>query len=305
MTTRHWKLIQGFALAALLPLCATCNGEDDGLPQDADKQPVQVNITRATMDGGGNWTWANGDAVGLSINGATYTLTYSNGSWTPAITGVNLPATVQAWWPNTNNASASSFTYTHDSNTSTITTPGWPSNTLAIEGIVDQSTTALLAQSDWMTTGTTTIASPTANLTMQHRLCKVTVNIAGYTGWGTGPPTINEVRFFTANNNEIDGVPSSFSFLNVNPLVENVNGQQTYTAIVSAHAYSDLGDMYYTSPLLRLQINGTNLFASYSEELVSGNAYTFNLTVNNPATRSAGTPECELELVEVQDMNEK
>ena len=43
MNTKHWKLIQGFALAALLPLCAACSSEDDGLPQNGDKQPVQVN----------------------------------------------------------------------------------------------------------------------------------------------------------------------------------------------------------------------------------------------------------------------
>ena len=74
-----------------------CSSEDDNLPQNEDKQPVQVNITRATTDGSGNWSWQNNDQVGLSINGTTKTLTYNNGSWTPAITGINLPATVEAW----------------------------------------------------------------------------------------------------------------------------------------------------------------------------------------------------------------
>lgn len=37
--------------------------------------------------------------------------------------------------------------------------------------------------------------------------------------------------------------------------------------------------------------------------LSAGNAYTFNLTVNNTSTRSTDTQECELELIEVEDMN--
>ena len=52
MNTKHWKLIQALALAALLPLFAACSSEDDGLLQSEEKQPVQVNITRATMNDG-------------------------------------------------------------------------------------------------------------------------------------------------------------------------------------------------------------------------------------------------------------
>ena len=42
--------------------------------------------------------------------------------------------------------------------------------------------------------------------------------------------------------------------------------------------------------------------------LSAGNAYTFNLTVNSTntlGTRSAGTSDYELELVEVRDLNEE
>lgn len=306
MNTKHWKLIQGFALAALLPLCAACSSEDDNLPLNEEKQPVQVSITRATMDGSGNWSWQNNDQVGLSINGTTQTLAYNNGSWTPAITGINLPATVEAWWPYRENVSVSSFTYTHNNQSTSITTPGWSHeyNPLITNGTVDQSTMELLAQSDWMTTGATTVAFSTANLTMQHRLCKVTVNIVEYSGWGSGNPAIDAVRFYTVDENEIDGIPTTFNFLEVIPLAEN--NQHTYTAIVSAYEYSN-ADYIYTSPLLRLKVNGnTDLFASYQTRLESGHAYTFNLTVKNPnaTTRSASTSECELELVEVQDMNE-
>ena len=87
MNTRHWNLIQGLALAALLPLFAACSSEGDDLLQSEEKQPVQVAIgTRATMDGG-EWTWENGDQIGLNVtsHGATsptnYTLTYNGSAW--------------------------------------------------------------------------------------------------------------------------------------------------------------------------------------------------------------------------------
>ena len=85
MKTRHWNLIQGLALAALLPLFAACSSEGDELLQGEEKQPVQVAIgTRATMDGG-EWTWENEDQIGLNVTShsatspTNYTLTY-NGS---------------------------------------------------------------------------------------------------------------------------------------------------------------------------------------------------------------------------------
>ena len=57
---------------------------------------------------------------------------------------------------------------------------------------------------------------------------------------------------------------------------------------------------------MKLKVNEKDLFVKHTEPLLSGNAYTFNLTVNNPdvtTTRSAGASECKLELVEVEDMN--
>ena len=46
MNTKHWNLIQNFALAALLPLFAACSSEGDELLQGEEKQPVQVNMRR-------------------------------------------------------------------------------------------------------------------------------------------------------------------------------------------------------------------------------------------------------------------
>ena len=117
MNTKHWNLIQSFALAALLPLFAACSSEDDDLLQSEEKQPVQVNITRATMNDGNDWSWQDNDQIKMSITpyGGTATehiLTYQNGNWNNTSLGeMTLPATVNAWWPNTDNASHEKFTY--------------------------------------------------------------------------------------------------------------------------------------------------------------------------------------------------
>ena len=66
MTTRHYRWIKGFALAALLPLFAACSSEDDSLVQGGGAQPVQIDITRATTDGN-DWTWQDGDQLKLYV----------------------------------------------------------------------------------------------------------------------------------------------------------------------------------------------------------------------------------------------
>ena len=90
----------------------------------------------------------------------------------------------------------------------------------------------------------------------------------------------------------------------VNPLVTN----NAYTAIVSAYNYND--EIGYL-PFMRVKVGEDNtekwvyLPRNLGVEgcLSAGNAYKFNLTVNAATTRSAGIPECELELVDVEDMN--
>ena len=293
------------ALAALLPLFAACSSEGDELLQGEEKQPVQVNITRATMNDGNDWSWQDNDQIKMSItpNGGTateYTLTYGSNTWntSPEIGTITLPATAEAWWPST--ASASEFSFQHDSQGGTIYINGistW------LEGTVDQSSIDKLTQNDWMTSEQITIGNPSIDLTLQHRLAKVTLNIQS-------SETINEVRFFSYSPNAPQGVTSSIlTRLAVRPL-QNSN---TYTAIVSAFYYN--GDIGYL-PFVKIKVgeNNTEKWVylprniGTNGSLSAGNAYTFNLTVNSTNaldTRSADTSDCELKLVEVRDMNEK
>ena len=88
MNTKHWNLIQGLALTALLPFFAACSSEGDELLQGEEKQPVQVNITRAATDGN-DWAWQDNDQIKMSItphNGTAteYTLTYGSNTWNPS-----------------------------------------------------------------------------------------------------------------------------------------------------------------------------------------------------------------------------
>ena len=84
----------------------------------------------------------------------------------------------------------------------------------------------------------------------------------------------------------------------------------SYIAIISSYVYSS----HYNSPLMKIKIDDDDYYVYVSDEvedgkrLVNGNSYTFNLTIKNRnsntvTTRSTYTQECELELIEVEDMN--
>lgn len=310
MNTKHWNWIQSLALAALLPLFAACSSENDGLLQSEEKQPVQVNITRAATDGN-DWSWQDNDQIGLNITNYgestpnSYTLTYNNNVWTssPATIEATLPATIQAWWPNTSNASANDFNFIYSSDEY-----GLYNNQVWIEGTVDQQSEELLAACDWMTCNTS-LTSPTLDINMAHRLCKVTVTIKKYEGWQEGhTPTITNPRFFT-----IAGSNKENPYLEVIPLTKS-DGEITYTAIIVPYYYIGLNNGYFP-PFIKLTVDGTDQLVTLSFDFAidfkangAGKAYTFNLTVKNPnatTSRSAGASECELELVDVEDMNEE
>ena len=279
--TRNKTLIKGFALAALLPLFAACNSEEDATVPGGEPQEVQVSIsTRATADGD-TWTWQNGDAINLYVMGygstspTTRTLTYINGaSWTTF--NVTLPATVEACYPAT--ATLTSFTI--------------PTNQ-----------SAGIAEADYMTTASSQQLNGTnLSLTLEHRLCKVAVTISGYEDYSGTPAVESEVfrSYLTVNYNN-DTWTGTGELTSITPFKteSSADGHHTYQAIVApASSYS---------PFMTLMVNGKDRTVNCKQALVSGNAYTFNLTVRNPdaTTRSAGTSDYELELVEVRDLNEE
>lgn len=279
MTTRHYSLIKGFALAALLPLFAACSSEDDAIVQGGEAQPVQIDITRATTDGN-DWTWENGDQLKLYVTSygsdapTEETLAYNGSTWSTFI--VTLPATVEACYPAT--ATLTSFTI--------------PTNQ-----------SAGIAGADYMTTASSQqLNGNDLSLALVHRLCKVAVTISGYEDYSSTPVVESEVfySYLTVNYNN-DAWTGTGELTSITPFKteSSADGHHTYQAIVApASSYS---------PFMTLMVNGKDRTVNCNQALVSGNAYTFNLTVRNPdaATRSAGISDYELELVEVRDLNEE
>ena len=278
MTTRHYSLIKGFALVVFMPLFAACNSEDDAIVQGGEPQEVQVSIsTRATADGD-TWTWQNGDAINLYVMGygstspTLTTLTYNNGAWSTF--NAILPAIVEACYPAT--ATLTSFT-------------------------IPENQGAGIAAADYMTTASSQqLNGNDLSLALVHRLCKVAVTISGYEDYSGTPAVESEVfySYLTVNYNN-DAWTGTGELTSITPFKteSSADGHHTYQAIVAPASFY--------SPFMTLKVNGKDRTVNCNQALVSGNAYTFNLTVRNPdaATRSASTSDYELELVEVRDMN--
>ena len=278
---RNKTLIKGFALAALVPLFAACSSEDDSLVQGGEAQPVQIDITRATTDGN-DWTWENGDQLKLYVTSygsdapTEETLTYNGSTSTWNRFNVTLPATVEACYPAT--ATLTSFT-------------------------IPENQGAGIAAADYMTTASSQqLNGNDLSLTLEHRLCKVAVTISGYEDYSSTPAVESEVfrSYLTVNYNN-DAWTGTGELTSVTPFKteSSADGHHTYQAIVAPASFY--------SPFMTLKVNGKDRTVNCNQALVSGNAYTFNLTVRNPdaATRSAGISDYELELVEVRDLNEE
>lgn len=253
---RNKTLIKGFALVVFMPLFAACSNEEDATVPGGEPQEVQVSIsTRATADGD-TWTWQNGDAINLYVMGygstspTTRTLTYINGaSWTTF--NVTLPATVEACYPET--ATLTSFT-------------------------IPDNQSAGIAAADYMTTVSSQQLNGTnLSLTLEHRLCKVIVTINDYIGY-TDTPTVANERFSsypTISYSDGGWTGTGSITNNITPFKteSNADGKHTYQAIVApASSYE---------PFMTLTVNGRSRTVNCEQALVSGNAYTFTLTVSN------------------------
>ena len=250
MTTRHYSLIKGFALVVFMPLFAACSNEEDATVPGGEPQEVQVSIsTRATADGD-TWTWQNGDAINLYVMGygstspTTRTLTYINGaSWTTF--NVTLPATVEACYPAT--ATLTSFTI--------------PTNQ-----------SAGIAEADYMTTASSQQLNGTnLSLALVHRLCKVAVTITDWSDYGNTMPAISDFKI-TSYPNVTRSEDSVIGTGDVTDVIAYYTEGSTYTAIIAPSSNG------FT---LKLKVNEMDMTATSNQEVTSGNAYSFDLTVTD------------------------
>ena len=251
------KTFQYFTWAALTFSLAACTQEDT-LQEFNAPNAVRIHATigslqsRVAYGTDGSTDFTSGDAIKVvntkrtSKNAATYT-TADGKNWTTTDafvwnSGTEANNQFNAWYPAT--ASFESFDLP-----------------------TEQNTEALLAAADWMTATTDAMAKPEdckLNLSFQHKLAKVTVNISSEFGseYGTTAPTLTDVKICTS-----DGVK------NITPLA----GTGSYTAIVTPGTYTS------SSPFMTLKANDVALTVKASETLVAGSHYTFTLKVGKDA----------------------
>ena len=151
-----------------------------------------------------------------------------------------------------------------------------------------------------MTTDATTLSDASLDVTLRHRMCHVTIRVAQNNGLTPSEVNMYSYSIVRRLNNEYDDA-TACEYVAIKPYITEGN---TYQSIITPGLYYANDAWGGPLPLITMVVNGIKVGATYNQDLDSGNAYTFNLTINNPSTRSASTSECELELVEVQDMNE-
>ena len=219
------KTLRYIALAALTLSFAACTQEEDFTPQmDGDAVKINATIgalqTRVAYGENGATNFVNGDAIKVvnlmrtSKNEATYTTTDGT-NWTTSdamVWNSSSKNKFQAWYPVAEYSSYDAFTIP-----------------------TDQSDATKLASADWMTASTEEIDKPgngVLDLSFQHRLAKVTVNLTFSSQYPEGYQHVSDFTFYT--NEETQQA--------ITPLA---NSETLYTAILRPGEYADEDDFIY------------------------------------------------------------
>lgn len=293
------KIAKYIPAAALALVLAGCQSEDDFMSSDYANDPMAVHIragiealqTRVNTAGTGD-TWETGDLISVTntspeaITGKDKAVYKYNGStWVPEGTDYivwsdDVENTFEAYYPVVEGKTDSytQFELPADQNSS------------------DPDDDNYIGRADYMTAAASQSKSDALNLTFKHHLAKVTVKISGYGDqYETVKPTFQAPTFT---------VPTTTTTVDGKTLTVAGNGT-TVTGLFSEDA-SGKGEHSFTAVLLPgkyaaddtfVQLNiqgGTPLIVKANEQLtnglVSGKAYTFNVTVGkNGATINSVT----------------
>ena len=255
------KTLRYIALAALTLSFAACEQEDINPAVQGDPDAVKINATIGNMqtrvaysDDNGVTNFVNGDAIKVvnlmrtSKNEATYTTTDGT-NWTTTdamVWNSSSKNTFQAWYPVAEYSSYDAFTIP-----------------------TDQSDATKLASADWMTASTGEIDKPgngVLDLSFQHRLAKVTVNLTFSSQYPEGNQHVSDFIFFT--NEE---TPQAITAL--------ANSETSYTAILRPGEYADESYFIYLEmdDIDEHYVLGKTTTAAINLE--AGMHYTFTLKV--------------------------
>ena len=255
------KTLRYIALAALTLSFAACEQEDINSAVQGDPDAVKINATIGNMQTrvaysgtNGVTNFVNGDAIKVenlmrtSKNEATYTTTDgTNWTTTDAMVWNSSSKNIfQAWYPVADYSSYDTFTIP-----------------------TDQSDATKLASADWMTASTEEIDKPgngVLDLSFQHRLAKVTVNLTFSSQYPEGNQYVSDFKFLT--NEETPQVITALA-----------NSETSYTAILRPGEYADESSFIYLmmDNLDEHYVLGKTTTAAINLE--AGKHYTFTLKV--------------------------
>ena len=273
------KTLRYIALAALTLSFAACEQEDINSAVQCDPDAVKINATigalqtRVAYSGDNGVTnFVNGDAIKVvnlmrtSKNEATYTTTDGT-NWTTTdamVWNSSSKNKFQAWYPVADYSSYDTFTIP-----------------------TDQSDATKLASADWMTASTGVIDKPgngVLDLSFQHRLAKVTVNLTFSSQYPKGYQHVSDFTFYT--NEETQQA--------ITPLA---NSETSYTAILRPGEYADESYFIYLTMdgIEEHDVLGKTTTAAINLE--AGKHYTFTLKV--------GKDVVSIDDVTVADWNEE
>ena len=254
------KTLRYIALAALTLSFAACEQEDINPAVQGDPDAVKINATigalqtRVAYGENGATNFVNGDAIKVvnlmrtSKNEATYTTTDGT-NWTTTdamVWNSSSKNKFQAWYPVAEYSSYDTFTIP-----------------------TDQSDATKLASADWMTASTGEIDKPgngVLDLSFQHRLAKVTVNLTFSSQYPEGYQHVSDFTFYT--NEETQQAITALA-----------NSETSYTAILRPGEYADESYFIYLmmDDIEEHYVLGKTTTAAINLE--AGKHYTFTLKV--------------------------
>lgn len=255
------KTLKYIALAALTLSFAACEQEDINPAVQGDPDAVKINATIGNMQtrvaysgDNGVTNFVNGDAIKVvnlmrtSKNEATYTTTDGT-NWTTT--------DAMVWNSSSKNEFQAYYPVADYSSYDTFTIP------------TDQSDATKFASADWMTASTEEIDKPgngVLDLSFQHRLAKVTVNLTFSSQYPEGNQYVSDFTFYTNEQTQQA----------ITPLA---NSETSYTAILRPGEYADESYFIY------LEMDGIDEHyvlgktTTSAINLEAGKHYTFTLKV--------------------------
>ena len=255
------KTLRYIVLAALTLSFVACEQEDFNPAVQGDPDAVKINATIGNMQtrvaysgDNGVTNFVNGDAIKVvnlmrtSKNEATYTTTDgTNWTTTDAMVWNSSSKNIfQAWYPVADYSSYDTFTIP-----------------------TDQSDATKLASADWMTASTEEIDKPgngVLDLSFQHRLAKVTVNLTFSSQYPKDKQYVSDFTFYTNEQTQQA----------ITPLA---NSETSYTAILRPGEYADESYFIYLmmDGIEEHDVPGKTTTAAINLE--AGMHYTFTLKV--------------------------